>query len=167
MTDLIRTARRTISTVEGRPSQADLRRAISTAYYAMFDTLARLCANEIVGGTSSKRATSEWARVYRALDHGKSAQALDQIDPRRKQLAKRGQASAIDPKLEAFCNLLDDMRLLRLQADYDPTPLNLKLADVHAMIAEAETTIDDLHSVPSIHRRALAFACVVPLRRAQ
>ena len=45
------------------------RRAVSTAYYAMFHTLAELCADELLGAGSDTRS-EEYIRVYRSLEHG-------------------------------------------------------------------------------------------------
>ena len=61
------------------------RRAVSTAYYAVFHALARLCADEFV----QERGSSEYERVYRALDHGTlktafNSQPLNQISDIKK-----------------------------------------------------------------------------------
>src|ERR1700686_1154420 len=54
---------------EERPrSSAFKRRAVSTAYYAVFHSLAKLCADTLLQSTD--RDTDEYSRVYRALDHG-------------------------------------------------------------------------------------------------
>jgi uncharacterized protein (UPF0332 family) len=53
---------------ESPASQAFRRRAVSTAYYAVFHALAKLCANELLG--AEHRGLEEYDRVYRALDHG-------------------------------------------------------------------------------------------------
>jgi hypothetical protein len=45
------------------------RRAVSTAYYAVFHTLAELCADELIGAESGGRS-NEYIRIYRSLDHG-------------------------------------------------------------------------------------------------
>jgi uncharacterized protein (UPF0332 family) len=50
----------------GRPKQASLRRAISTAYYAVFHALAYLCADRLVGW---KKSWEVFTPIYRALDH--------------------------------------------------------------------------------------------------
>src|SRR5271156_3336117 len=55
--------------LEERPrSSAFKRRAISTAYYAVFHALAKLCAESML--PSAVRSTNEYTRVYRALEHG-------------------------------------------------------------------------------------------------
>ena len=55
----------------GRPVQAELRRAVSATYYALFHALARCCANMLVGvATPASRSQQAWTQVYRALEHG-------------------------------------------------------------------------------------------------
>ena len=58
------------------PSEADLRRAISTAYYAVFHTLAASNAELIAGQPQSSVSAYAWERVYRRLDHGRARNNL-------------------------------------------------------------------------------------------
>lgn len=44
------------------------RRAVSTAYYAVFHAIAEMCAREMLGGARTN--SYEFERVYRALEHG-------------------------------------------------------------------------------------------------
>lgn len=54
------------------PSEADVRRAISTAYYALFHTLAASNAELIAVQPGSGMAVHVWYRDYRRLEHGRS-----------------------------------------------------------------------------------------------
>ena len=72
--DLIETARAITETGRGRPNQARLRRAVSTAYYAMFHTLAASAADLFIG----QRRDPAWHRTYRALEHGRAKHACRQ-----------------------------------------------------------------------------------------
>ena len=157
--ELVKTARRILGAARRKPSQADLRRAVSTAYYAMFDTLARSCADAIVGKSPATRASHEWPRVYRALEHGKSKKALGELT----------NASAfptgVDPALLGFRETLEKLRQRRHDADYNPMPLKLKREDVSTLVDQAEAAIDDfVRQAPADQRRTLAFACIVPRR---
>lgn len=67
--ELITTARQLAHVHQRRPRQADLRRSISTSYYAVFHELAEVAANRLIGTSSSPQKTPAWARVYRALNH--------------------------------------------------------------------------------------------------
>jgi len=166
LSELARTARRLANAASGRPSQADLRRAVSTAYYAMFSALARLCADEVVGSSPARRALPEWVRVYRALEHGRSEAVLAELDPQRAARARQGLPSCIDTNVEVFCETLERMKAARHAADYDPRPLKLKRQAVLTLIAEAEASIALLQAASANARRQLAFACVVARRRA-
>ncbi len=69
--DLIITARRTVGQGrKGKPRQSDLKRALSTAYYAMFHALCRNCADCLVGKTNANRSLSAWTQAYQAMEHG-------------------------------------------------------------------------------------------------
>jgi hypothetical protein len=57
----------------GRPRQADLRRAISSAYYGVFHTILIAAADETVG--AAHRSTPNYALAYRSIDH-RSLRAL-------------------------------------------------------------------------------------------
>ena len=53
-----------------QPTEEALRRAISTAYYAMFHALATSNADCIVGSIHDPTSRHAWDRVYRGLEHG-------------------------------------------------------------------------------------------------
>ena len=59
----------------GQPSQEALRRAISTAYYAMFHALATSNADLIVGARTSANE-SNWIATYRSLRHYRAENPL-------------------------------------------------------------------------------------------
>jgi hypothetical protein len=126
-----------------RPREAFMRRAVSTAYYAMFHALARLCADQLVGGTHAK--TAAWARVYRALDHKPAKTVLRGVEA-------AGLASEIVGFGEAFALLQER----RYQADYDPAPFRYYFNQTSALINLAETAIHGLNSLGVDERRALA-----------
>ena len=57
-------------------SMAFRRRAVSTAYYAVFHALAKLSADYLT--RSAKRNSEEYSRVYRSLNHGPLKAAFGQ-----------------------------------------------------------------------------------------
>ena len=69
--DLIETARVLAESGPGRPTRASLRRAVSTAYYALFHCLAATAADLFIG----QQRTPAWHRTYRALEHGRARSA--------------------------------------------------------------------------------------------
>ncbi len=90
------------------PSEADLRRAVSTAYYAVFHTLTASNAELIAGRPQSVMSSHAWERVYRRLDHGRAQNNL------------RGVINQLSPPGENFARTFVDLQNLRQQADYDP-----------------------------------------------
>ena len=69
--DFIATARDLVdSNPRGRPRETNLRRAVSTTYYALFHCLAAAGADLLVGGAGADRSRPAWRQAYRALQHG-------------------------------------------------------------------------------------------------
>lgn len=141
---LIGTARRlATSGGTGKPRQSDLRRAISTAYYALYHALAKDGADLFVGVAAS-RPDAAWAQAYRALEHGFAKNACSQV-------RGLGFAPPLIACAETFVRLQQD----RHSADYDPVA---RFTRTEAMVAvdEAERAIRDLRSAGRADRRALA-----------
>jgi hypothetical protein len=146
---LLGAAHRLASAGRGRPAQPYLKRAVSTAYYALFEALARECADSLVG-TGRARGTSTWA-LYRALEHGFAKNACSQA----KNLS-------LPASIVAFADTFTALQEQRHQADYDPTA-RFSRAEVIDLINSAETAIRSLRSAKRIERRD--FAVLVLLRR--
>ncbi len=91
---------------QGRPRSASLRRAVSTAYYAVFQALCAACADRLVGN----RPWEVYTPVFRALDHYATTQAL------------RQPSFATTPELRRLGSLLKDLQSVREWADYNPEP---------------------------------------------
>jgi len=148
--DLLDAARRLAAASRGRPAQPYLRRAVSTAYYALFDRLARECADALVG-TGQARGTTTWVQVYRALEHG---------------FAKNGciQARnlALPTTITAFADAFVALQEQRHRADYDPVA-RFSRVDAIDLIDRAETALHELRSATRAERRD--FAVLILLRR--
>ncbi len=56
----------------GDPSDDELRRAISTAYYALFHSMAASCADTLIGTNPNTRPQVLWEQTYRTLEHGRA-----------------------------------------------------------------------------------------------
>lgn len=151
--NLIATARALADTGRrGRPRQTDLRRAVSTAYYALFHCLAACCADLLVGGGGSDRSATAWERTYRALEHG--------VARRRCQAAN---IREFPPAIQQFADLFVDMQGKRHLADYASAgnfPKRIVLRDI-SDVAEA---IARFQQVPSKDRRAFAVYLLLNLR---
>ena len=91
-----------------QPSQAAIRRAISTGYYAAFHALTASNADVRASTGTGRLPTKAWMRVYRGLNHG---YARAQLLQNRSFFSTNGRISA-----HIFRQLQDE----RLQADYNP-----------------------------------------------
>ena len=125
------------------PTQADMRRAISTAYYALFHTLAASNAELIAGQPQSNISSYAWERVYRRLDHGRAKNNLHAV---LGMLSQDGVNFA-----RAFIELQDQ----RQNADYNPN-IQLVLSDAINIIRQAQTAIRDFSQLTQEEQRLLA-----------
>lgn len=140
--DLIATARDLVPNRPGAPRESDLRRALSTAYYALFHCLASTCADTLMGTTV--RNSPAWIRVYRALSH---ATARNQC--------RRTEVDAFPATVGVFANAFGNMQIERHQADYAPDKRPRK-SEVLLSIDRAENAIRALESEALQTRRAFA-----------
>jgi uncharacterized protein (UPF0332 family) len=99
-----------------RPKQANLRRAISTAYYALFHLLVAECVQKIAPRNPATLA----ARVARSLAHSEMKEVCLQISRANRgaiwiELLPRGSSVPLRRVAEAFVELQE----ARHRADYD------------------------------------------------
>ena len=128
---------------QGRPRQAMLKRAISTAYYAMFHALCNSNANLIAGQPTDTQSRDAWTRTYRGLDHR----------PAKDRLA--GARRLMDPAVQQFAIAFGLLQEQRLMADYDPHSRFLRNHVVN-LIDIAETGTEALMTTTPAARRSLA-----------
>jgi hypothetical protein len=141
-------------TGSGRPRQAELRRAISTAYYAVFHELAREAADALVGKANRRTIPVAWSQVYRALNHGRVRSAC------RSEAFKNG----FPDKIRSFGRGFVALQVKRHDADYNPLLPKLSLATVLDDIATAEQIITDFRLATPLDRRAFCVFVMLDLR---
>ena len=139
--DLIEAARDLTESGRGRPTQARLRRAVSTAYYAVFHCLAATVADLFIG----PRRSPAWHRAYRALEHGRARSACQERTMREFPAEVRDFA-------EAFVAL----QRARQEADYALDTDDYQQSDVLAYIASAELAIGQFEEADVEARRGFA-----------
>ena len=143
--DLLSGARYLIDRHTGKPKQADLKRAHSAIYYALFHVLAKNCADMLIGGKGADRSPAAWRQTYRALDHGAAKSQCDAT-----------QVMILFPKnVQDFGNAFRSMQSKRHAADYDPLH-RLTKSEVLNDLLTAKAVITDFLKVPPKDRRAFA-----------
>lgn len=138
------TAKKLVPTGSIRPTQADLRRAISSSYYAVFHALAKMAADSLVGATKSRRPNKAWVEVYRGLDHGTCRQACD-----------RAKSVGFPTQIHHFSDAFLQLQQARHAADYDPMVRPTKEQALF-YVRLAEKSIETLRSANSTDRKAFA-----------
>lgn len=140
--DLIDTAEVLLKTGPSRLKDANLRRAHSSVYYALFHCLAKTCADLLIGGTKASRSEQAWQQTYRALGHRSARSAC-----------ANGKMKKFPDPIRDFANQFVAMQKKRHSADYDPLA-RLAKSTVKADIAVARQTIKDFCAAPPKDRRA-------------
>ena len=143
--NLLETAEVLAEAGTGKPRQSNLRRAVSTIYYALFHCLANCCADMFIGTAGAQRNDEAWLHVYRALDHG-SARNRCENSKSIQQLPQEIRNFAAE-----FCSLQEK----RHAADYDPTAVYHKL-DVKNHISSARYVMEKFESSSKVDRRAFS-----------
>ena len=144
--ELLGTARRLAKASPKKPRQCDLKRSISTAYYALFHAIAKSNA-DLAMGVGADRPTKAWAQTYRALDHNKAKKAC---------ISLRGLGFPVEliDCGEAFVSL----QQARHDADYDPL-FRTSRQEALACVDTAEDAMDKLKAAS--RRDRLAFCAVL------
>lgn len=138
-------ARGAIGSGRGRPRQAELRRAVSAAYYALFHTLALCGANMLVGATRASRSQPAWNQVYRGLEHGYA----------RSQCNNHTVMSRFPQEVQNFGDLFTIMQQERQTADYDPSA-SFSRSHIIYLVDETARIIAQFDSAEARDRRAFA-----------
>jgi uncharacterized protein (UPF0332 family) len=149
--DLLATAEKLAKASKGKPKRADLRRAVSSAYYALFHAIAEDAANLLVG-VRVNALDKAWAQAYRALEHGAAKNAC-------KEVRNLGFPTELAVVAELFISLQEK----RHSADYDPM-LTLSRADAMEWISLATTAIEALSKADRGHRKAFAVHVLMKRR---
>ncbi len=119
------------------PSDAALRRSVSTAYYALFHQLAAAAADRMIG---PRDPSAGYTLVYRGLDHTKIKTALLELS---KPMLKDGYHKAMGRKsmsaiLQTYARIFVTIQQRRHAADYDPGAV-FSQADAKGILDEVQS----------------------------
>jgi uncharacterized protein (UPF0332 family) len=129
-----------------------MRRAVSTAYYAMFHALCRLCADQFIGGKHEK--TPAWQRVYRAMEHKTAKNAL-----------LRKEVTDLHPALATFGVTFAILQDKRVAADYDPVSFSIYFDETNSLVDQADSAIKSLYGIDDDIKRNLATILLLRVRQ--
>ena len=151
--DLIATSRLLTSSQnpDTQPLQDSLRRAVSTAYYAMFHALSNSNADCLVGVPHDPLSEHTWSRVYRGLNHNSA---------RRNLLQDR---HLFSPQVRHFAVTFAQLQDQRHRADYDPST-TFTLIQTLDWIDSAEVAIEGFMQTDADERKMVAIQSLIGRR---
>ena len=138
--ELIATARFLLSAGTATPAEAQLRRAVSTAYYALFHRVSRAAAERFIGKASE--ASAAYALLYRGFNHGRMRDICKALDaPRLKDAWKKHLGrDAVSQDARDFTAVFGGLQEARRAADYDPR-IAFSPSDVASLIEAADNAL--------------------------
>lgn len=151
--DFLEVAQALVASSRRKPKQAFIRRSVSTTYYALFHTLARNCADSLIGGSGPERRSDAWRQIYRSLDRSFVKNQCGHPD-----------ISRFPEEVQEFAQLFRTMQVKRHQADYDPSK-TFDRSSVEIDIEQATKAINCFQLLPVGDRRAFAVFVLFKARR--
>ena len=132
--NLIATARLLVNAAsrETDPEQAQthLKRAVGTAYYAMFHAVCVNAAELVPSENNDPAAAAAWRQAYRGPEHTHT----------RNQCRNAGLMAPFPPEIKGFAAAFVQLQSSRNQADYNPIS-DFHPVDVSQIINDAEAAI--------------------------
>lgn len=151
--DLISQAERLADLSPNKPKQVNLRRAISSAYYAVFHALCQSNASALVG-TGSQKPEKAWSQCYRALDHGTA-----------KKRCKDSASKGFPQEINDFSNSFVALQEYRHRADYNPdSAKNFSKQETLTIVGQARSAVKAISVARIKDRRAFAIHVLLPYR---
>lgn len=149
--DLLQTADELATRDRGRPREVSLRRAVSSAYYAIFHALAATIALDLLRPGADDET---FAAMWRSMDHGADRRIL---------LAPRSE-SEIGPGLSSVGLIFARLQEARYRADYDPRPFPFTGRETIELIAEARQAVDQIRALDTATKLRFAARLVTKQR---
>ena len=139
--EMIEVARHLTATGAAMPlGNSYLRRAVSTAYYALFHTMLGAAADRFVG--TAAKASAGYALLYRGYDHGQMRRLFEDLSKSTLKATLRSalNRNALSPELRQVSTEFVALQDLRHLADYDPVT-GFNASDVSDIIDATEEAI--------------------------
>ena len=141
-------ARHLLKTADGLLSETATqtmgRRAVSTAYYAVFHALAHICAEQLLTNETNTES-DDYVKVYRALDHGSMKNAF------------KGAPLKELESIQSIGNRTVELQSERVLADYMPHKSRMYTRQQCLdLVQSARLTVEAIGRLHEADKRALA-----------
>lgn len=141
--DIISCSEYLLARPDSERTQADIDRAASTLYYAVFHEMCSTSANLFMGPKPIGHGRRAWQQMYRALEHKRCCAKC-----KNKHILGKFPAPIVK-----FGNLFVSLQEKRHQSDYDPL-VSLAHTDVVFMVDNAKKTIDAFRNASEVDLKA-------------
>lgn len=160
---LFEQASKLISAQAGRPRQADIRRAISAAYYAIFHATITGAVDQFVGVTNRDR--SRYGLVYRSVSHAWLRDLCKEVQ--KPALSNRfkpyAPSTGFGPNITTFAAAVVELQEKRHSADYD-VMIRVNRSDAALAIATAQAALKRFSKASRTRRLAFLSLLLFPPR---
>jgi len=163
--DLLLQARQLATREPRRPRQASLRRAISTAYYALFHLLISEATSRLVTGSGRDRLRHSLGRafVHSAMREAAHGFARNRISPK---VGPALAGAALQPQLVSVAAAFVDLQQARHEADYD-TARRFTRRKCLDLVAQAEQAFADWNAIGSSLQADVFLVALLAQKRMQ
>ena len=162
---LLKQSRRLAKLGKGRPNKGNLRRAVSTAYYALFHFLLDRSSKVLMGTRNSERRFRD--TLARAFEHGEMAQACKTFSGGQfpKGLTSALGGAYVPPKgIASVASTFREAQEKRHRADYDRSYIPTK-ADVLLLIQSVDHAMSSFDSAGGIVDRKFFLHCLLTWKK--
>ena len=150
----------------GPPRQANLRRAISTAYYGLFHATLRAAADLFAGATN--RNEGHYALIYRGIDHKSLRDLCEEVIKTTlpKKYIPYVPTNGFGPNIVAYATAIVELQNKRIAADYDPL-FRVTKSDAELLIRTGRAAVARFQKASNARRRAFLTLVAFPPRPAR
>lgn len=145
-----------------RPYQANVRRAASASYYAVFHFFADELAKQVVGSLASTESLG--FAVGRALEHGSLRSASERFSsqsaPANLPVPLRSCLTHVSPEFRALTSDIVSLQDLRHRADYDRA-IHLQKREANVAVSKAKSLVHDWGQLNADERRTFLVAILL------
>jgi uncharacterized protein (UPF0332 family) len=140
--------------LQGRPRQADIRRAISAAYYGVFHAVIAKAVDQFVGAINRDKA--HYGLAYRSVSHSRLREVCNAIQKPTPPGKYRPYApiAGFGPDVIALADAIEALQEKRHSADYD-IMIRMNRSDAAVAIATVRAALARLDKTPQ--QEQLAF----------
>lgn len=134
--DFLRIAEELARRDSGAPQYASLRRAVSTAYYALFHAILERFAASLISPDGGD--AESYSLVYRTLDHATLKRVFEQD----------ASGAVLGAGVAKIGNVFLHLQTARIMADYDPSEFPFGISQVLELVGQARESSQAMRDLP-------------------